>query len=392
MLEVYNNVSPGMFLGEPGFGLFMRPGPSATGIYVHVPFCRVRCSYCAFAVTTSLSRHDAYFDALHRELAARVPAGLPVDTIYLGGGTPSRASIDAVTGLLERLRATARVAVDAEVTLEANPEDVSDEALEGWRRAGVNRVSMGVQSLSDVELRTTGRRHDAASASRALQRIVDAGFRTNADLIIGLPDQTLASFEASLSSVLATGVGHLSCYLLDLEEGTALASRVARRVTTLPEDDLYPVAYARLLEMCGGAGLRQYEISNLARPGDESRHNLRYWTGEPYIGLGMSAHSFDGRDRFANSADLGAYIRGVDAGGAEVFRETLDETARLRERLFLGLRRVEGFDEEEFLRLVPAGGPGWIERGRTEGWLHGGRVAFTTSGFLMSNGLIAELF
>lgn len=370
----------------------MGPAPDSTGIYVHIPFCRVRCAYCPFAITTSLALHDQYFSALHRELEMRLPPGKAVDSIYLGGGTPSRASASAISSLLEAIRSRGAVRPDAEVTLEANPEDVSEESLRMWREAGVNRISIGVQSLSDEELRQTGRKHDAAAAIEALQRVVSTGLRTNADLIVGLPGQSAESFEASLRQVLQTGTEHLSCYLLDLEEGTALASRVRQQVVTLPDEELYERGYRLLVQICAEVGLRQYEVSNFARPGAESRHNLRYWNRRPYLGLGMSAHSFMGRERFANETEIRRYIAGIEAGSAESFHETLDSDAERRERLLLGLRRTEGLPESEFLQLASAAAEGWIERGRREGWLRRDRVAFTTHGFLMSNELIAELF
>lgn len=371
----------------------MTPVHPASGIYVHVPFCRVRCSYCPFAITTSLARHDDYFAALRIEAESRLAEGLPVDTIYLGGGTPSRAGVAEVGSLLAVLRNRVDLAEDAEVTLEANPEDVTDASLAAWRDAGINRVSIGVQSLSDTELASTGRKHDAASAIEALERAVRAGFRTNADLIVGLPGQSAASLEESLRRVLGTGTEHLSCYLLDLEEGTALHSRVHREVVTLPDEELYDTGYRLLVRLCQEAGLQQYEVSNFARPGSESRHNLRYWKRFPYIGLGMSAHSFDGNSRYSNEVEISTYIdRMMSTGNAESFRESIDATADRRERLFLGLRRAPGLEAEELLALAPGVAAEWIERGRTEGWLRADRVAFTTSGFLMSNELIAELF
>lgn len=364
------------------------------GVYVHVPFCRVRCSYCAFAVTTSLRYHDEYFEALGAELRRRVPQGAAVDTVYLGGGTPSRASAEAVTALLASLAAHASFLPDPEVTLEANPEDVSSESLDAWAAAGVTRVSIGVQSLNDAELRGTGRLHDGAGAVAALERAVAAGFRVNADLMIGLPSQELPGFRHSLQRILEAGAGHLSCYLLDLEPGTALESRVERGVVRLPDEELFESAYIEMIAAAERAGLHQYEISNFARSGEESRHNLRYWEGRPYIGLGASAHSFDRRFRRGNIRDTEQYLERVRRGESAVeFEEEIDEAKARRERLFLSLRRPEGLCIEEFESLAGSDGTGWRTRGIEQGWLlNEPRVAFTTRGFLLSNELIAELF
>ncbi|HEY0788947.1 MAG TPA: radical SAM protein, partial [Thermoanaerobaculia bacterium] len=219
------------------------PPQDALGIYVHLPFCRVRCSYCAFAVSTDLRLEDAYGHALLREIAMRGAGGAPADTIFWGGGTPSRSSHAWLRRLDRALRDTYDVADGAEVTLEANPEDVETASIAAWTDLGVNRLSVGVQSLHDDELQPLGRIHGRTRALDALGTAVASGVRVSADLILGLPGQTLRSALESVEGVLATGIGHLSMYMLDLEPGSALSSRVERGLVALPDDEAVAEMY-----------------------------------------------------------------------------------------------------------------------------------------------------
>ena len=361
------------------------------GLYFHLPFCAVHCTYCPFAISTDIALQDAYVDALIRELA--VGGGrLAVDTVYFGGGTPSRTSVPNLTRLVSAIRSRYDVAPDAEITLEANPEDVTSEAVAAWRDLGVNRISAGVQSFHDAELKVIGRIHDRAEAIDAVRTIVASGARANLDLILGLPNQTAESFRESLDTAIDLGAGHLSLYMLDLEERTPLQVQAARGRVSLPEDDLVADLYIEAIERLGRAGLGQYEISNFARPGEESRHNLRYWTRSEYLGFGLGAHSFLGRERFANTRDIGKYIeRSPDARD---FAEELGADEVRRETIFLQLRQTSGMCYEDLVALSGQEGIEWIERGLQGGWLRGndGRVAFTPSGFLQSNDFISQLF
>jgi oxygen-independent coproporphyrinogen-3 oxidase len=361
------------------------------GLYLHLPFCRVHCSYCPFAISTDLSLQDAYTAALLRELDARV-APAPVDTLYLGGGTPSRLALSNLRLIMERVRSRFAIASEAEITIEANPEDIDGDALAAWRELGVNRVSIGVQSFHDAELFPLGRVHGAQRAHEAVSLAVSQGLRTSLDLILGLPNQTVASFRETLRIAIGLEVGHISLYMLDLEEGTPLAVQVERGRTALPEEDDVAELYLEAVQTLGEAGLQQYEISNFARPGEESRHNLRYWRREPYRGLGLGAHSFIGEQRFANTRDIRRYI--ADPVHARDFEEELGETERRRETIFLRLRQARGIDYADLVRLAGQEGIEWIERGLQDGWLRreGERVAFTPSGFLLSNEHISSLF
>jgi putative oxygen-independent coproporphyrinogen III oxidase len=355
------------------------------GVYVHLPFCRVHCTYCPFAISTDIALQDAYVAALVREIGSRL-GGAQVDSIYFGGGTPSRTSLENLRRVVEA------VGRAPEFSIEANPEDITAEALAAWRELGVNRVSIGVQSFDDAELLAIGRIHDAARAREAVAMTVAAGFRTSLDLILGLPRQTGASFESTLDDAIALGVGHLSLYMLDLEEGTPLHAQVARGRVEVAEDELVASLYARAVQRLADAGLAQYEVSNFARVGEECRHNLRYWNRGEYHGFGLGAHSFIGDERFANTRNIRDYI--ADPERARDFAERLGDGERRRELLFLGLRQTGGMYTEDLTRLGGEEANEWIERGLRDGWLRqrDGRVAFTPSGFLLSNDYISQLF
>ena len=361
------------------------------GLYFHLPFCAVHCTYCPFAISTDVGLQDAYFDALNRELSVpRSP--LPVDTVYLGGGTPSRTSVHNLTRLFAALREQFDVAPGAEISMEANPEDVSPESVAAWRAFGVNRISIGVQSFHDDELRVIGRIHDRAQAIEAVRNVVASGTRANLDLILGLPNQTAESFRETLDTAVDLGAGHLSLYMLDLEERTPLQVQAARGRVNLPEDDLVAELYLEAIDRLGRAGLHQYEISNFARAGEECRHNLRYWTRSEYLGFGLGAHSFVGSERFANTRDIRKYME--LAPNAREFAEDLGEDEVRRETIFLQLRQTSGMCYEDLVALRGKEGIEWIERGLQGGWLRSmeGRVAFTPSGFLQSNDFISQLF
>ncbi len=361
------------------------------GLYVHLPFCTTHCTYCAFAISTDLALQDAYVEAVLREIDARGD-GRTADTIYLGGGTPSRTSLDNLRRIFSRLRERFAVSEDAEVSMEANPEDVNAGSIAAWRELGVNRLSIGVQSFHDEELIAIGRVHDRGAAIDAVRVAAESGVRTNLDLILGLPAQTRASFRETLATAVDLGAGHLSLYMLDLEERTPLQVQVARERVTLPEDDDVADLYIDAIDYLGNAGLGQYEISNFARAGEECRHNLRYWTRGEYHGFGLGAHSFIDDKRFANTRDIRRYI--AASPEARDFSETLGGDEARRETLFLSLRRTSGINYDELVELCGQEGIAWSERGLTEGWLRRaeGRVAFTAAGFLQSNDFISQLF
>lgn len=373
----------------------MSPRP---GAYVHVPYCAHRCSYCSFVAVTGRETEGAYFDALVAEARARAgEVEGPVDTVYFGGGTPSFADPANLGRVLAALREAVGIAPGAEVTAEANPDDLDAERLEALVGVGVNRLSVGVQSLRDEELAPLERRHDAASALAALRRAARLGARLSADLMIGIPGQTRPSLLEALSGLLAAGVGHVSAYLLEIEKAPRLVAMRERAPALFADDEEMAARWEAVDDACAAAGLPRYETSNWARPGEESRHNLKYWRREPVLALGVSAVSFDGTTRRTNSGSIPAYLASVAArGSAVVAEETLERDAAIRETALLGLRTSAGVGEKAFegavatlgtddrARLEDAFAAGLLVRGE-------GRVRLTREGVLLSNEVFALL-
>lgn len=302
------------------------------GIYVHIPFCKSRCAYCSFVSSTDLSGQKTYVAALLREIERR--AGFDADTVYIGGGTPSTLYRGAISTILQALRAHNRIADGAEITIEANPDSASDEFFAECRDAGVNRISLGLQTTSDTLLRGIGRIHTFARFTEAFERAKRADMRINVDLMLGLPDQTERDALDSLETVLRFDPGHISLYALSVEENTPLYTR-----GYVPDTDAQAAMYDACRQRMLSADYMRYEVSNFARKGQESRHNLKYWTMQPYLGLGAAAHSFDGHTRFSNTENVSAYM--VGQSGSAV-RETDDD---LREEcIMLALRTAKGLD------------------------------------------------
>ncbi len=314
-------------------------------IYIHIPFCRRRCGYCSFVSSAGREKDiPAYVGALVAEIGLRRRLDMVVRTIYLGGGTPSLLEPSQIEDILEAIRDNYAVRYDAEITLEANPGTVDGDYLRDVRLAGVNRLSLGVQSLDDDELAMLGRLHNASEARQAVSWARAAGFdNLSLDFIYGVPGRSVEKWREMLGEITGMGAEHLSLYALTLEEGTAMAEAVARGEIAAPDPDAAAQEYEMAGEALEGAGYRQYEISNWARPGFESRHNMAYWTGEPYLGLGCGAHSFIDGERRANTGDLDGYMRALGEGHLpEQTAEKLDERTALGEAMMLGLRLNRG--------------------------------------------------
>lgn len=327
---------------------------SRAGVYIHIPFCRARCSYCDFATGQyEGALAEAYVRAVAREVEAfdAVEAGAAVETVYFGGGTPSLLSPAQVETLLDAVGRRFRVEPGAEVTMEMNPGTLTPETLRAFRAAGVNRASFGAQTFDDQELRRLGRTHTADDTRRTLRDLRAAGFdNISFDLIAGLPNQTLEAWSRNLDEALSLRPEHLSLYLLEVHEGTPLAEQIRQGRYEPPDADLAAEMYQLIADRTRDAGYEQYEISNFARRGRESRHNLKYWTGAPYFGFGCSAHSFDGRRaRWSNERDARRYVAMVEStSSAVVERTTLDDDEASAEALFLGLRLLRrGVDLRE---------------------------------------------
>ena len=372
---------------------------SACGLYVHLPYCASRCAYCAFVVTTDPASRDRYLEALETEAALLEPeaAGSFFDSVYFGGGTPSLLPPGAIARLLATLRRRFAVGADAEVTLEANPEDVSAAALGGWTEAGVNRVSVGVQSLSDVELSAVGRRHDAARARAALAELAGSGLSVSGDLILGLPRQTRGSFLASLSGLADAGVEHVSIYLLETEKTKTIEEDRRLHPDRYLSDDAQAELWLEMGEALAGRGFAHYEISNWARPGREARHNVKYWLRAPTLGLGVSSHELWGGRRRANVSNLEQYLAALAAGRRPVaLDDPVGAAEAAREEIFLGLRLSSGVLLERVAAFVVGSQDvrlwndyeGWLSEGILE--RSGDRVRFTERGYLVSNEVLSR--
>ncbi len=313
------------------------------GIYVHIPFCKKRCLYCDFFSTTLWELRKEYVEAVLQEIQSRRDeAHEAIRTIYLGGGTPS--TLEATD--IQRIIAAIGTEDAEEITMELNPGDATPEYLRQIREAGINRLSMGVQSFNDHLLQIIGRRHNAAQAIDAVHMAQEAGFdNISIDLMYALPTQTMTQWEADIETALQLEVQHISCYGLMYEEGTALSRQVEQGLLQPIDEETENEMYDFLCKRLEEAELVHYEVSNFALPGYEAKHNSRYWDGTPYIGIGAGAHSYIGTVRSWNPNDLGAYIKGISAGTLMREEETLTERDLYNEQIMLGLRTCRGIPE-----------------------------------------------
>ena len=377
----------------------MKKAYKPLGLYIHIPFCKSKCIYCDFySLPNAEERMDRYTAALCRQLAeiAQRTAAHEADTVYFGGGTPSWLGEKRLRQILKTVEKHYRVAKNAEITLEANPDSAGDwKALRTLRRAGFNRISLGVQSADDAQLQTLGRPHTFAQAEEAVAAARKAKIKNvSLDLIYGLPGQTMESWQDTVEKAAALAPEHLSCYGLKVEEGTPLWTMQSGM--DLPDDDLQADMYLWTVDRLAELGYQQYEISNFAKPDFESRHNLKYWTLGEYAGFGPGAHSDLGDVRYAYVRDLDAYCAGVEDQG-----DILSENDRIppRERdieyVMLGLRITRGISRQEFeyrFRLPFAPIQEVLERFEKTGHaaLYGGRWRLTPTGFLLSNQIIGQ--
>jgi oxygen-independent coproporphyrinogen-3 oxidase len=371
----------------------------AAGLYVHLPYCRSRCGYCAFVVSTDDSSRVDYLAALTREIAILEPeaAGARFDSLYLGGGTPSLVPAADLERLVADLRRRLLFDAGTEVTLEANPEDVTPDRRDAWATAGVNRVSVGVQSFHDDELTAVGRRHDAAGARRALDVLGESALTLSADLILGLPGQTRASFRESVEELAAAGVEHVSIYLLETEKSRGLEEDRRIRPDRYLSDDEQADAWLEAGETLAARGFSHYEISNWARAGREARHNVKYWTRTPTLGLGVSAHEFWADRRRANVSGLAQYVERLGAGDRPLALDhAVGAAEAAREKIVLGLRLAAGVPASQVESWIEAGSDpllsadyrAWLDEGILV--RHEERLRFTERGFLVSNEVLCR--
>jgi len=318
------------------------------GIYLHIPFCRQACHYCNFHFSTSLQHKNDIVDALLKEMEARRDyiGGAPVETIYFGGGTPSLLTLEELDRILDKLHALFPIAPGAELTLEANPDDMAIPGrLDAWRQAGINRLSIGIQSFFEEDLRWMNRVHNARQALESILKARDAGLgNISIDLIYGTPGLSDERWKKNVEQAFQLGIPHLSCYALTVEPRTALDTMIRQH----KKEDVDPEDQARqfllLMDWTAAAGYEHYEISNFSRPGRRSRHNTSYWQGKPYLGLGPSAHSYDGAvSRQWNIANNALYIKDPLS---HIETETLTPIQQLNEYIMISLRTMEGLDLE----------------------------------------------
>jgi oxygen-independent coproporphyrinogen-3 oxidase len=382
-----------------GVLLLFRQTMTATGLYVHIPFCSSRCSYCDFATGLYQSElAERYVAALIEEIRASGYSGASVDTIYFGGGTPSLLAPSQLDRILATLHEQFTIDPKSEITLEINPGSVTREKLDAFRSLGVNRASFGAQTFDDAELAKLGRSHNGADALKTFADLRDAGFdNISFDLIAGLPGQTLEGWQRNIEQFLALSPEHLSFYLLEVHSGTPLAEHIRRGLQPVPDDDLAGLMYRWMLDHASEAGYEHYEISNLCQPSFHSRHNVKYWSADPYYGFGCSAHSYDGRTRrWSNHRDVLKYVELIENGMAPIVEEQeLTETDVRAEALFLGMRLMRGVDvrryQESFGVDLREQHGADLDRFRKAGLLEfdGDLIRLTRTGALLSNEVFA---
>lgn len=310
------------------------------GLYIHIPFCKSRCIYCGFYSTTLLELRQRYVDAMCKEMSIR-GTGCLIETIYIGGGTPSQLTIEQLSQLFDTIYIYNKVMRDAEVTVEVNPDDITVEYAAALSQLGINRVSMGAQTFDDERLRFLHRRHTTNQVPLAVERLRKAGIHhISIDLMYGFPGESVEDWEHDIDAVLALNVEHLSAYCLMIEEGTLL-----HRMGIEPTDEeTERTMYELLINKLTATGYEHYEISNFAKPGFRSRHNSNYWREVPYIGIGAAAHSYTLTCRSWNVADIHQYIDAIERGEIPCEREILDENTRYNDRITVALRTKDGLD------------------------------------------------
>jgi oxygen-independent coproporphyrinogen III oxidase len=384
------------------------------GVYIQVPFCQTKCTYCNFHTgVMAREKYGPYADAVRREIAelatsddVAANADAVADTVYFGGGTPSLLEPSALAGILEAVRRNfgfakaVESAESLEITLEADPETITLEKAQAWLAAGFNRISLGVQSFDDRELQAAGRVHRRADIFTAARTLRDAGFRNvSMDLIAGLAHQTCESWEESVTRMLEIRPAHISIYLLEIDEGSrlgkeSLAGGKRYSAEAIPSDDAMAESYESACARLAATGYEHYEISNWGLPGFRSRHNLKYWRREPYIGLGAGAHSFDGARRWSNVHDSAKYVACIETGvSPREMIEPVTQQQALEEELFLGLRQLEGIDlarvEKKYGVNLRARIASLREQGLVE--LHGANLRLASAHLTVSNEVFVEL-
>ena len=371
------------------------------GIYLHIPFCKQACTYCNFHFTTSLRRKDDLVKAIQKEIIAEKDylRGEEVATIYFGGGTPSILEISDLRFLISDLKKYYPVAPDAEITLEANPDDVTKEKGAAWKEIGINRLSIGIQSFFEEELRWMNRAHNAEQARTCIENSYAAGIdNLSIDLIYGSPLLTDEMWKQNVKTAINYNIKHLSCYALTVEEKTPLHKNISLQKTADVDNEKQARQFLQLMQWLRNAGYEHYEVSNFAKPGFRSKHNSSYWKGVFYLGLGPSAHSYNGKKRRWNVANNNVYIQSIEKGNAEREVESLTPSQQLNESIMISLRTKEGINlskmqmdwgDKQRQRIENS-----LAKYRLSGLItiNNDRARLTDEGMLRADGIAADLF
>lgn len=370
------------------------------GIYIHVPFCKTRCIYCDFYTRTDMSSKHSYISALCKEIELRkeYTGDEIIETIYFGGGTPSQLSKDDLEQIFASIYRNFKVSEDAEITIEANPDDLGDKYLQMMRKFPFNRLSIGIQSFDDNELLFLKRRHTSQKAKDAVKSAKSIGFdNISIDLMYGLPNQTLDIWNKNLDEALALDIQHISSYHLIYEQGTRLYRLFKLGDINPVEEDLSVKMFSVMIDRLSSAGFEHYEISNFAKDGLYSKHNSSYWLGKKYLGLGPAAHSFDGQNRAWNIPSISKYTEGINSGKLPLEVEYLDENTRYNDFILTGMRTMWGVDLQKLEALF--GNPRKeyclknVRKYINQGFVSqsDGNLKLTRNGIFISDGIMSDL-
>jgi oxygen-independent coproporphyrinogen-3 oxidase len=370
------------------------------GIYLHIPFCKQQCTYCDFHFSTTFAEYRTeMIDAIRKEITERVDylEGRAIETIYFGGGTPSLLFASELSVLIDEVKSNYPISAHPEITLEANPDDITSENLKNWRQVGINRLSIGLQSFKAEDLKWMNRAHSTQEGLDCIELAKSEGFHNlTVDLMYGLPELSMEDWQRHIQTVISMDVPHISAYCLTIEEKTALHHMVKKGAINPASEDIQSDQFLLLLNMLEQNGYAQYEISNFSKPGAESRHNSNYWKGEWYLGVGPSAHSFNGVSRSWNIRNNRKYLIGIEANETVSETEILTVANQFNERILTGLRTTYGVNIQD-LQKIGALPPHFVEQVsdfEQSGWLEvkGHTLFLTKEGRLRADHIASELF
>ena len=371
------------------------------GIYIHIPFCSKACNYCNFHFSTSLANKEAMVKAIAKEIELSQNADLKtlhakpiIETIYFGGGTPSLLSNDELKMLLDAIHKTFNVSSNTEITLETNPDDHTPEKLEAWKLAGINRLSIGVQSFYEADLIWMNRAHNAKQSINCIKAAQDKGFHNlTIDLIYGIPGLTDERWKHNFDTAIVLGIPHLSCYALTVEPKTALDNLIIKKAVMNVDSDQQANQFLQLMDWAKAGGFEHYEISNFAKPGHRSRHNSNYWSGVPYYGFGPSAHSFDGdKTRWWNVANNALYLKAIENNLPCFEAEVLTPVQQQNEYIMTALRTIEGIEKikTEMFESLLLKAKKWVQQGKV--LTDENHIWLPNEGMLFADGIAGDLF